>query len=96
MSQNDIDRIYALISNLEKHFTEKWEKSIQQTSAVGSDVKDLKTTFKEHVEEDRAFKDEMRPLLNGKRFIVYLGDFFKFIGLPLTAIVGIFYWIWNK
>lgn len=81
---------------MEKNFTDKWEKSIQQTSAVGSDVKDLKICFKEHLVDDRAFKEEMRPLLNGKRFIVYLSDLCKFIGLPLTAIVAFFYWVWNK
>jgi hypothetical protein len=96
MSQHDIERLYALLSTLEKNLTEKWEKSTQQTSAVGSDIKDLKMCFKEHLEDDRAFKEEMRPLLNGKRFIVYLGDFFKFIGLPLTAIGALFYWVLNK
>ncbi len=96
MSQNDIEKLYALIYDMEKRLNLSWEKAIQQTGGVASDVKDLKVCFKQHTEEDRLFKEEIRPLLEGKRFIVYLRDIFKFFGLPLSALGAVFYWIWYK
>lgn len=96
MSRDEIDKLHQLILGLEKTFDKRWEEAIQQTSAVGSDVKNLKADFQRHMEEDRAFKEEMRPVLHGKRFVVYLGDFFKFLGVPLAAIGGFVYWFLSK
>lgn len=96
MPQSDIDRLYTVISEMRADFTDKWEQAIQQSSGIGSDVKDLKICFKEHLKEDRAFKEEIGPLLHGKRFFTYLHDFFKFWGIPSGAIIGIIWWIWNK
>lgn len=80
---------------MEETFTDLYEKLIQQTSGVGSDVKSLRNDFNQHMAEDRAFKEEMKPVLHGKRLFVYFADFMKYLGIPMIAVFGFIMW-WLK
>jgi hypothetical protein len=96
MSRDDVETLSRKLEEIQEVFNDRWEKMIQQTSGVASDVKSLRYDFNQHMTEDRAFKEEMRPVLHGKRFFSYFRDFIKYWGIPSGVIVTAVYWIWNK
>lgn len=96
MSREEIYQLNAKLEEMQELFNTRWEAMIQQTSGVASDVKSLRQDFQRHMEEDRAFKEEMRPVLHGKRLFVYLADFMKYLGIPVFALIGVFVWFFKK
>jgi hypothetical protein len=47
-------------------------------------------------EENKAFREEMRPVLEAQHWIIYTQKFLKWAGISVVATIAFFYWLYKK